>query len=236
MRSNIEKYFTNTKFYSMMGHTEAFRSSYLEPSQLQIRPNSIGKAIPDVELYVINQEGYECKPREVGELIHRGSGIYKGFWNSKIDTQHSFKSIQILKNVLNLNDGLTDEIVVATGDFVYKDEEGYLYFVSRKDDMIKTSGYRISPVEIESVVYKNISQVIKCAVFGIENEDIEEEVVLVYSSKIEIPKNELLFELKKHLPSYMIPSIVVYKPNLPIRQNNPQKIDKKRLKEEISKR
>ena len=97
--SNIEKYFTNTKFYSMMGHTEAFRSSYLEPSQLQIRPNSIGKAIPDVELYVINENGEECKPREVGELIHRGAGIYKGFWNSQEDTNKSFKT-DVLKDMV----------------------------------------------------------------------------------------------------------------------------------------
>jgi acyl-coenzyme A synthetase/AMP-(fatty) acid ligase len=183
---------------------------------------------------VINKDGYECKPREVGELIHRGAGIYKGYWNSQEDTNHSFKSIDILKNVLDLQNGLTDEIVVATGDFVYKDEEGFLYFVSRKDDMIKSSGYRISPVEIESVVLNNFDTITKCAVFGIENEDIEEEIVLVYSSTKQIAKNELIFELKKHLPPFMIPAIIISKPSLPMIQTNKNKVNKKLLKDEVS--
>jgi acyl-coenzyme A synthetase/AMP-(fatty) acid ligase len=235
MIEKIEKYFIGSKFYSMSGHTEAFRSAYLDPKQLKIRPNSIGKAIPDVDLYVINEEGNECKPREVGQLIHRGAGIYKGFWNSQIDTDKSFKSIQILKNVINLQNGLTDEIVVATGDYVYKDEEGYIFFVCRHDDMIKTSGYRISPLEIERVVYNNIDEVKECAVFGIENEKIEEEIVLVYSGTKKLAKNEIIFELKKHLPTYMIPSIIAYKQNMPIMPDNKDKINKKKLKEEIIK-
>ena len=210
MIEKIEKYFTKSKFYSMSGHTEAFRSAYLEPSQLKIRPNSIGKAIPDVELYVINKAGQECKAREVGELIHRGAGIYKGFWNSQQDTDNSFKSIQILKDVINLENGLTDEIVVATGDFVYKDEEDYIFFVSREDNMIKTSGYRINPLEIEKVVYDNIPEIKECRVFGKKNDKIEEEIVLIYSGTKELPKNEIIFELKKHLPIYMIPSIINY--------------------------
>ena len=233
MIEQIEKYYTNAKFYSMSGHTEAFRSAYLSPSQLKIRPNSIGKAIPDVDLYVINEEGYECKPREVGQLIHRGAGIYKGFWNSKEDTDNSFKSIKILDKVLNLENGLIDEVVVATGDYVYKDEEGYIFFVSRHDDMIKTSGYRISPLEIETVVYNNIENIQECAVFGIENEKIEEEVVLVYSGVNEIPKNEIIFELKKHLPTYMVPTTIIFKSNLPMQSKDNQKIDKQVLKNEM---
>ena len=233
MMTNIEEYFTNAKFYSMIGHTEAFRSAYLDPSQLKIRPTSIGKAIVDVELYVINKDGNECKPREVGELIHRGVGIYKGFWNSKVDTNSSFKSISILKNIIKNETGLTDEIVVATGDFVYKDEDGYLYFISRKDDMIKSSGYRISPVEIENVVSSNFPNITTCAVFGIENEDIEEEIVLVYSAKNELVKNELIFELKKHLPSFMIPTTIIYKQNIPMQQEDKNKVNKQILKDEI---
>jgi acyl-coenzyme A synthetase/AMP-(fatty) acid ligase len=233
MIEQIEVYFTKAKFYSMSGHTEAFRSAYLDPSQLKIRPHSIGKAIPDVDLYVINEEGYECKPREVGQLIHRGAGIYKGFWNSQEDTNHSFKSIKILEKVINLENGLIDEVVVATGDYVYKDEEGYIYFVSRHDDMIKTSGYRINPLEIETVVYTNIEAIKECAVFGIENEKIEEEVVLVYSGTSEISKNEIIFELKKHLPIYMVPTIIIFKTNMPMLSKDTKMIDKKSLKQEI---
>ncbi len=235
MLEKIQKYFANAKFYSMSGHTEAFRSAYLDPSQLGIRPHSIGKAIPDVELYVINEKGKECQPREVGQLIHRGAGIYKGFWHSKEDTDAKFKSIRILEKVIDLEQGLTDEIVVATGDYVYRDEEGYLFFVCRHDDMINTAGYRINPVEIESVVYNNIDLVKECAVFGIENEKIEEEVVLVYSGATEIPKKEIVFELKKHLPSYMIPAQIIFKANMPMQSKDKDKIDKKALKEEVLK-
>ncbi|RXJ97299.1 AMP-dependent synthetase [Malaciobacter molluscorum] len=233
MINDVEKYFTNANFYSMHGLTEAFRSAYLEPSQIKIRPDSIGKAIPDVELYVINEEGNECKPREVGELIHRGGYIYKGYWNASVETKERFKSIKLLKNIINLEGHLCDEIVVASGDYVYKDEEGYLYFVSRKDDMIKTRGFRVSPYEIESVAYKNIPQIEQCAVFSIENEEIEEEIIFVYSSKNEIANNEIIFELKKHLATYMIPSKIFYKKSLPLVPSDRNKINKEILKEDI---
>ncbi len=230
MRENCDKYFTNAEFFSMHGLSEAFRSTYLDPKQIKIRPDSIGKAIPDVDLYVINENGENCKPREVGELIHRGACIYKGYWNSPKDTDMRFKSIKILEKVINFEGELIDEIVVSSGDYVYKDEEDYLYFVARCDDMIKTSGYRVSPVEIESVVYENIPTVSLCAVFSIENEKIEEEIVLVYSAAKEISKNEIIFELKKHLANYMIPSIIVYKKSIPLRYGE---IDKKELKKEV---
>ena len=229
-----QKYFQKAAFYNMIGHIEAFRSAYLDPKQLKIRPTSIGKAIPDVDLYVINEEGYECKPREVGELIHRGAGIYKGYWNSPEETQKRFKSIQILKNVLDLSANLCDEIVVATGDYVYKDEEGYIYFDSRHDDMIKSSGYRINPLEIETVVYNNIKEIDKCAVFGVESELSEEDIVLVYQSVHQLAKNEILLELKKHLPIYMIPSVIIYKANMPLDPKETSKVDKAILKQEVT--
>ena len=233
MISDIEERFSAAKFYSMHGLTEAFRSTYLDPSQLKIRPNSIGKPIPGVEIHVINENGDECQPREVGELIHRGGYIYKGFWKSKEDTQKRFKSIQILKNCVNLEGDLTDEIVVASGDYVYRDEEGYLYFVSRRDDMIKVGGFRISPVEIESVVHERLPLVKACAVFSIENEKSEEEIVMVYSAQREISKNEILFELKEHLPNHMIPNIIVYKEKLPHLSSSEAKVDKEALKKEV---
>ena len=233
MINDCKKLFNNALFYSMHGLTEAFRSTYLDPSQIAIRPNSIGKAIPDVELYVINKDAKECGVREVGELIHRGGYIYKGFWNAPEQNEKRFKSIQILKNVINLEGQLRDEVVVASGDYVYKDEEGYLYFVSRDDNMIKTRGFRVSPYEIESVISKNISQIEQCAIFSIENELIEEEIVLVYSAKAQIAPKEIIFELKKHLASYMLPSKIIYKKSLPLIQSDKNKINIEQLKSEI---
>ncbi len=233
MVRDCKQTFRNADFYSMHGLTEAFRSTYLVPSQVEIRPKSIGKPIPDVELYVLNEDGQECAPREVGELIHRGGYIYRGFWNAPEETAQRFKSVQILKNIVNLEGQLADEIVVASGDYVYKDEEGYFYFVSRHDDMIKTRGFRVSPYEVESVVRENFPQIDQCAVFAIENELIEEEIVLAYSSQSEISEEEILFELKKHLASYMIPSRVVYKRSLPLVQSDRNQVNKEELKQEL---
>lgn len=233
MISDCEKTFKNARFFSMHGLTEAFRSTFLDPSQIKIRPDSIGKAIPDVELYVINEDGQECAPREIGELIHRGSYIYRGFWNSPEDTAERFKSVQILKNAIDLEGQLADEIVVATGDYVYRDEEGYFYFSYRRDDMIKTSGFRVSPFEVESVVEKNIPQIQQCAVFGMDNPQIEEEIVMVYSAPSEISEKEITFELKKHLASYMIPTRIVYRKSLPLVQSDQNQINKDELKKEI---
>lgn len=234
MINDCKQNFRNAKFYSMHGLTEAFRSTYLDPSQIQIRPESIGKPIPDVELYVINEEGKECAVREVGELIHRGGYIYRGFWNAPEQNALRFKSVDILKDIIDLDGQLTDEIVVASGDYVYKDEEGYLYFVSRHDDMIKTQGFRVSPYEVESVVAKNLPQIDQCAVFGMENELIEEEIVMVYSSAGEISEEEIQFELKKHLASYMIPGRIVYRKSLPLVQSDKNQINKDQLKQELS--
>ena len=230
MLEDIAHYFPAASFFSMHGLSEAFRSAYLDPKQLKIRPTSIGKAIPDVELYIINEEGEACKPREVGELIHRGACIYKGYWNSPEDTKMRFKSIQILEKVINLEGALTDEIVVASGDYVYKDEEDYIYFHSRKDDMIKTRGYRVSPAEIKRVIDEHITEITMSAVFGMEDAMIEEEIVLVYTAKSELSKNEILFELKKHLPSYMLPAKIHYQRSMPLHYG---KVDINLLKEQL---
>lgn len=233
MVKNITTQFPDARFFSMHGLTEAFRSAYLDPKQIHIRPNSIGKAIPDVELYIINEAGEACKPREVGELIHRGAAIYKGYWNSPEETAQRFKSIKILDKVLHPEGQLTDELVVASGDYVYKDEEEYIYFVSRKDDMIKTQGYRVSPHEIESVVANNIPTIKACAVFSVPDPDIEEEIVLVYDADREIPRNEIIFELKRHLPNYMIPERIVFRRDMPLKSLHDKQIDKDALKKEF---
>ena len=233
MVDDCAKTFRNARFYSMHGLTEAFRSTYLDPSQIRIRPDSIGKAIPDVELYVIDENGHECAAREIGELIHRGGFIYRGFWNAPADTAERFKSVQILQHAINLDGQLADELVVASGDYVYKDEEGYFYFVYRRDDMIKTSGFRVSPFEIESVVENKLPLIQQCAVFGMDNPQIEEEIVMVYSAAGEISEKEITFELKKHLASYMIPGRIVYRKSLPMVQSDESQINKEQLKREL---
>jgi acyl-CoA synthetase (AMP-forming)/AMP-acid ligase II len=231
MVKKVDDYFKPAKFYSMHGLTEALRSTYLDPSQIHIRPTSIGKAIPEVQIYVINEEKEACKPKEIGQLIHRGCCIYQGYWQSEESTKERFKNISILEKVIDIKN--PDEVVIATGDFVYSDEEGYLYLVGRIDDMIKTNGYRVSPKEIEEVVLCNIEAVTQCAVFGIANEEIEEEIVLVYTAKNKIPLNEMTFELKKHLATYMVPTRIEYKESLPLKASHHETVDIGALKKEF---
>jgi len=231
MVKKVDNYFKPAKFYSMHGLTEALRCTYLDPSQIHIRPTSIGKAIPEVEVYIIDENGYECKEGEVGQLIHRGCCIYKEYWNSPSETAKRFKPISILDKIIEIEN--PNELVIASGDYVYKDKEGFIYLKGRIDDMIKTSGYRVSPKEIEDVVYNNIPNINKCAVFGIPNPNIEEEIVLVYSAKSKIPKNEIIFELKKHLPIYMIPSIIEYRKSLPLKASHHEEVDKSILRKEF---
>ena len=158
---------------------------------------------------------------------------YQGYWKGVKETKERFKSAQILKKIINLDGELNDELVVATGDYVYKDEEGYLYFVSRGDNMIKTRGFRVSPYEIESVIARNIQDIQQCAVFSIQNDDIEEEIVLVYTSNNELSSKEIIFELKKHLASYMIPLKIIYKKSLPLIPWNKNKVNIDELKKEL---
>ena len=108
--------------YLMYGLTEAFRSTYLEPSQIKNRPTSMGKAIPDAEILVINEQGQECQPGEEGELVHRGPHVALGYWNSPDKTAERFKPLPT-----QLSTGLTPELAVWSGDTVKKDEQGYLY-------------------------------------------------------------------------------------------------------------
>jgi len=135
--------------YLMYGLTEAFRSTYLSPDQLDQRPNSIGKAIPNAEILVVREDGTPCATGEQGELVHRGPLVALGYWNDLQKTSERFRPTPGRTSGLPLA-----EVSVWSGDTVVRDEEGFLYFISRKDEMIKTSGYRVSPTEIEEVIYQ----------------------------------------------------------------------------------
>ena len=201
MLGGTQKLFPNGKIYSMYGLTEAFRSTFLEPKELVNRPNSIGKAIPDVNILVLNDKNEECPPNIPGELVHRGSCITKGYWNLKIKTKEKFKIIPQFKN----------EIVVFSGDIVKKDQQGFIYFIGRKDEMIKTHGYRVSPYEIETVFdkYKKISS---CVAFGVPDLDYGNSIILCYSTfdKDELEKNELDIFCKSRLPNHMKPKKYIF--------------------------
>jgi len=213
-----------SKFYLMYGLTEAFRSTYLPPEEIDNRPDSMGKAIPNAEVMVVREDGSPCAPGEPGELVHRGSLVALGYWNAPDKTAERFKPAPIQE------DGLTiPEIAVWSGDQVKMDEEGYLYFVSRKDEMIKTSGYRVSPTEVEEIVY-GTGLVSEAAALGLPHPTLGQAITLVATSEKDIDSEILLNECKKALPNFMVPAHIELIDVMPKNPNG--KIDRKALNEE----
>lgn len=214
------------QFYLMYGLTEAFRSTYLPPDQLDHRPDSIGKAIPNAEISVINANGEVCKPGETGELVHRGSLVAMGYWNDAEKTAERFKPCPSPNAGLPLT-----EIAVWSGDSVTTDEEGYLYFVGREDEMIKTSGYRVSPSEVEEVIYisKLVSEV---AILGVPHPTLGQAIIAVVNpaEHCEEGLGAIIAHCKSELPNFMVPTQIESVSPLPKNPNG--KIDRSLLKKQ----
>jgi acyl-CoA ligase (AMP-forming) (exosortase A-associated) len=223
----LREIFPRAKPYLMYGLTEAFRSTYLEPAQVDARPDSIGKAIPNAEILVVREDGSECDPGEVGELVHRGALVALGYWNDPARTAMRFRPAPGRDPAL-----CTTENAVYSGDLVKRDAEGFLYFVGRKDEMIKTSGYRVSPTEIEQVAHAT-GLIGEAIALGVDDERVGQRIVLVASpANGRLEPDELLAELRRELPLYMVPERVDVWPSLPRSPNN--KIDRNLVREEVT--
>jgi len=216
MLANLEQTFPAAKIYLMYGLTEAFRSSFLPPEQLRQRPRSIGKAIPDVELHVLDVNFMPCPPGKPGQLIHRGGCMSKGYWNNPEKTAATFQEIPMFPG----------EKVLLSGDTVRADEEGYLYFIARGDSMIKTHGYRVSPTEIEEEVMEH-EKVTAAVAFGVTNVEVGQDIVLAYETADRQPLNEKLFMnfLNLSLPRHMVPTYLVHFEQFPA-TGNQGKVDR----------
>jgi acyl-CoA ligase (AMP-forming) (exosortase A-associated) len=214
--------------FLMYGLTEAFRSTYLDPTEVDRRPDSIGKAIPNTEILVVRPDGSPCDVGEEGELVHRGALVAMGYWNDPERTAERFRPAPGRETGLCI-----DEMAVWSGDMVIRDEDGFLYFVGRKDDMIKTSGYRVSPSEIEEVAY-DTGLVRDAVALGADDAKLGQHVVLVVSSGRGVPidTTALLAEMKKALPLYMLPKRVEVRPEIPRSPNG--KFDRTLLREELA--
>lgn len=211
--------------YLMYGLTEAFRSTYLDPAEVDRRPDSIGKAIPNAEILVVREDGSPCAPGEEGELVHRGALVALGYWDDPERTAERFRPLPPRA------DGLGGaELAVWSGDTVVADADGFLYFVGRQDEMIKTSGYRVSPTEVEEVVYAT-GLVRDAVAFGVEEPRIGQRIVLAASPPAggELDPAELLAELKRQLPPFMVPRDVLVQPELPRSPNG--KFDRNALRQ-----
>jgi acyl-CoA ligase (AMP-forming) (exosortase A-associated) len=217
-----------TLVYLMYGLTESFRSTYLAPSELDRRPDSIGKAIPNAEVLVVREDGSMCDANEPGELVHRGALVSLGYWNDPEKTAERFKPAPGQASGL-----VMPEIAVWSGDTVRRDEEGFLYFISRRDEMIKTSGYRVSPSEVEEVVY-GTGLVGEVAALGIAHPVLGQAIVVVATDRArgELDTQALLDLCRECLPAFMVPArIIERKGSLPRNPNG--KIDRKLLAQEF---
>ena len=220
--------FTEAKPYLMYGLTEAFRSTYLDPAQVDTRPSSIGKAIPNAEILVLRPDGSVTDPEEVGELVHCGPLVSLGYWNDAERTAQRFRPVPG-----RLNPDGTPEIAVWSGDRVKRDSEGFLYFVGRGDDMIKTSGYRVSPTELEETVYAS-GLVGEVVALGLPHPVLGQAIVLVVTPPVSgtFDANAFATYCRGELPAYMVPQRVVERLSLPRNPNG--KIDRKVLASELT--
>ncbi|ADE15264.1 acyl-CoA ligase (AMP-forming), exosortase system type 1 associated [Nitrosococcus halophilus Nc 4] len=224
--ATLRRSLPQTKVFLMYGLTEAFRSTYLPPEEVDKRPDSIGKAIPNAEILVVREDGSLCAPGEPGELVHRGPLVAMGYWNAPEKTSERFRPAPGQPAELPLT-----EIAVWSGDTVRMDEEGFLYFVTRQDEMIKTSGYRVSPTEVEEVLYETglISEV---AVVGAPHPKLGQGIIAVVKpNQADFDPEHLLSACRAELPNFMVPLTVITSNALP--RNTNGKIDRRALAAEF---
>jgi acyl-coenzyme A synthetase/AMP-(fatty) acid ligase len=211
----------------MYGLTEAFRSTYLPVADIDRKPGSIGKAIPNAEILVVRPDGTPCDTDEPGELVHRGSLVAMGYWNDPEKTAERFRPAP------GRPDGIViPEMSVWSGDTVRMDAEGYLYFVGRRDEMIKTSGYRISPSEIEEVAFAS-GLVADAVAIGVAHPELGHSIVLVVTAaQGKPPSDGLLYEVcRRELPAFMVPARIEWRDSLP--RNSNGKYDRVLLAREL---
>lgn len=213
--------------FLMYGLTESFRSTYLPPSEVDRRPDSIGRAIPNAEVLVVRPDGTPCAPGEEGELVHRGALVALGYWGDAERTAERFRPLP-----RDSADWRQPERCVWSGDRVVADADGFLYFVGRTDEMIKTSGYRVSPTEIEEAAYAT-GLVRDAVAIGVPDERLGQHIVLVATANgADLDVAGLITALRRRLPLFMVPARVELRAELPRSPNG--KFDRTLLRTELA--
>jgi len=210
--------FPAVKVFSMYGLTECKRVSYLPPKYLERKPDSVGIPIPNEEVFIVNAAGDDVPADEIGELVVRGANVMRGYWNAEDETADTFRPGKHL-----------GEILLYTGDLFRKDDEGFLYFVGRKDDMIKSKGERISPKEIENALC-DLNGVAEAAAIGVPDEILGNaiKVFVVKYKGSEITEKDITRHCSQNLEPFMVPKYIVFTDKFQRTPNG--KIDKKILK------
>jgi acyl-CoA synthetase (AMP-forming)/AMP-acid ligase II len=211
------EHFPHIKIYSMYGLTECKRVSYLPPEDIHRKSGSVGIPIPNTDVFIADKDGVPLPAGIEGELVVRGSHVMQGYWNSAKETEKVFKPGRY-----------RGETLLFTGDLFKQDEDGYLYFIDRMDDLIKTKGERISPKEIEACLYE-IEEIVDAAVIGVPDR-ISGQVLKAFVS-VKSPDDTITKRIKlhcqRHLEPFMVPKYYEILDHLP--KNNNGKIDKKAL-------
>jgi len=213
----LREMFPRAQIFSMYGLTECKRVSYLPPDQIATRPTSVGRGMPNEEVYVVNQEGRRVGPGVVGELVVRGSNMMKGYWEDPVGTAKRLRPGEY-----------PWEQVLYTGDLFKTDSDGYLYFVGRKDDIIKSRDEKVSPREIEDVLYK-LDGVAEAAVVGVPDPILGQAVKAYIKRRAgsNISENDVLHHCAQRLEAFMVPKTVEFRDDLPRTLNG--KISKREI-------
>lgn len=190
--------FPAARIYSMYGLTECKRCTYLPPADIDRKPTSVGIAIPNTELWLVDQEDRRVGPGEVGQLVIRGATVMQGYWEKPEATAKKLKP-----------GPLPGERVLYTGDYCRLDEEGYLYFVGRMDDVIKSRGEKVAPKEVEHALM-NVPGVREAAVIGVPDQVLGQAVkaFVVLEAGASLSEKQLQKECQSRLENFMVPKYI----------------------------
>ena len=224
MVRGLRERFPNADLYPMYGLTEAFRSTYLSPELVDAHPDSMGRAIPFAEIMVVRADGTRAVAGEAGELVHAGPLVAQGYWRDAERTAERFRLAPDFSGYGGM--------AVWSGDTVVEGEDGLLRFVGRDDEMIKSSGNRISPTEIEEAVLSG-GEVREAAAFGVPDERLGQAILVVASAADPVAAEAALrARLRRDLPAFMQPQHYVWRHELPRNANG--KLDRSTLKGEVT--
>jgi acyl-CoA synthetase (AMP-forming)/AMP-acid ligase II len=201
----LQDLFPVARIYSMYGLTECKRCTYLPPKDLGRKPSSVGIAIPNTEIWIIDEDGHKVGPDVVGQLVIRGATVMKGYWEKPEATAKKLKP-----------GPLPGEQVLHTGDFCKMDDDGYLYFVGRMDDVIKSRGEKVAPKEVENALM-NIIGVKEAAVIGVPDAVLGQAVkaFVVLEEGTAISEKQLQKECQSRLENFMVPKFISLVSSLP---------------------
>jgi acyl-CoA synthetase (AMP-forming)/AMP-acid ligase II len=217
--ATIRRIFPSARIFSMYGVTECKRCTYLPPDALDRKPGSVGIAMPDTELWLVDDQDRRLGPNQVGQIVIRGPTVMRGYWEDPVETSRM------------LRPGPTPgERVLYTGDLGRLDEDGYLYFVGRMDDIIKSRGEKVAPKEVE-LVLAAIPGVKEVAVIGIADDLLGQAVkaFVALDKGATLAEGDVLRACRDKLEGFMVPGSIVFLPSLPKSANG--KIDKLSLGE-----